>query len=568
MRSWRALATCGAIAFSLAVPALHARLLSGLGAELGYAVAASWLLLGTVAAVLTWPGAAPAAPAAGSRTRRRVAIGLGFLAAGAIVFAAATALLPIVFGGPVDVVRGDMLVITEAGVRRFLDGGTPYAMYQVPWDTTLSYGPVLWAPFVLPIVLHADMRILTLVCFGAAGAALVVLAALAAARREWIGSAAVALLAIALMAQPDIRGFYPTGHTFVYWPLLLLLAVALAVDRWLLAAVVLGLLVAGRTTMIAMVPVFVVAAHHQRALNWRLLAALALAALGPFLPFIAVDPQSVQYSMYGAYQKTIKGFVWSQTQWVQQTIGVTGSLLRHGLQRYVEPVQIVSLLAVYALAWRALRRGARVEPWMALALLVFCMTTLWPVTYLYFDVWVFLIGAFACRISPPPRRLAAIAAAGAIVFGIAAAATLAAGSALRGTYDLDVGTAAAAPMTGGGFGQDKSELDEARTLVWVEGTTARVRAPHAGISAATITIDLKPAGDGTPPRQQMRVSLNGHAVGTPVTLEPGWQVVSFPVPANRWTYGFNLLTMEFSRTVPEPGTDRPLSAAIDRIRIR
>ena len=98
--------------------------------------------------------------------------------------------------------------------------------------------------------------------------------------------------------------------------------------------------------------------------------------------------------------------------------------------------------------------------------------------------------------------------------------------------------------------------------------TARVRAPHAGMSAATIAIEVKPAGDATPPRQQMRASLNGHAVGSPVTLEPGWQVVSFPVPANRWTYGFNLLTLEFSRTVPEPGTDRPLSAAIDRIRIR
>jgi hypothetical protein len=350
--------------------------------------------------------------------------------------------------------------------------------------------------------------------------------------------------------------------------LLLLLCVALAADRWLLAAVILGLLVAARTTMIAMVPPFMIAAHHRRTLDWRMLVAFALSAVGPFLPFIAVDPHSVQYSMYGAYQKTIKGFVWSQTQWVQQTFGVTGSLLRHGLQRYVEPVQIVSLLTVYALAWRALRRGAPAEPWMTLGLLVFSMTTLWPVIYLYFDVWVFAIGAFACRLSPPPQRLARIAAGGAIVFGVAAAATLAAGSTLRGTLDVDVGSPAAAGMTGGGFGQDKSEADGQRTFVWVEGTTARVRAPHAGLSAATITIDLRPAGGDAPPRQQMRVSLNGHAVGRVVTLEPGWQAVSFPVPASRWNYGFNLLTMEFSQTVPEPSSGRPLSVAIDRIRIR
>jgi hypothetical protein len=269
--------------------------------------------------------------------------------------------------------------------------------------------------------------------------------------------------------------------------------------------------------------------------------------------------------MYGAYQKTIKGFVWSETQWVQQTFGVTGSLLRHGLQAYVELVQLVSLSIVYAFAWRALRRGARPEPWMVLALLVFSMTTLWPVTYLYFDVWVLLIGAFAFRVCPPPRRLAGFAAG---ILLVAAAATLTAGWVLRGSYDLDVGTEAAAPMTGGGFGQDKRETDGERTFVWVDGPAARVRAPHAGLSAATVTIDLKPAGDGTLPRQQMRVSINGHIVGTAVTLEPGWQAVSFPVPASRWNYGFNLLSMEFSRTIPEPGTGRSLSAAIDRIRIR
>ena len=35
------------------------------------------------------------------------------------------------------------------------------------------------------------------------------------------------------------------------------------------------------------------------------------------------------------------------------------------------------MLTVYALAWRALRRGARPEPWFVLALLTFSMTTFW-----------------------------------------------------------------------------------------------------------------------------------------------------------------------------------------------
>ena len=36
-------------------------------------------------------------------------------------------------------------------------------MYQVPWEVTLPYGPVMWAPLVVPLLLHADVRFVTLV---------------------------------------------------------------------------------------------------------------------------------------------------------------------------------------------------------------------------------------------------------------------------------------------------------------------------------------------------------------------------------------------------------------------
>ena len=38
-------------------------------------------------------------------------------------------------------------------------------MYQVPWPATLPYGPVMWAPLVLPALAHADIRLATLVGF-------------------------------------------------------------------------------------------------------------------------------------------------------------------------------------------------------------------------------------------------------------------------------------------------------------------------------------------------------------------------------------------------------------------
>ena len=52
--------------------------------------------------------------------------------------------------------------------------------------------------------------------------------------------------------------------------------------------------------------------------------------------------------MFGVYLKVMKGFVWHQTTWTQNTYGVTGRLLEHGLERYVEVAQVAALTIVYA----------------------------------------------------------------------------------------------------------------------------------------------------------------------------------------------------------------------------
>ena len=122
-------------------------------------------------------------------------------------------------------------------------------------------------------------------------------------------------------------------------------------------------------------------------------------------------------------------------------------------------------------------------------------------------------------------------------------------------------------MTGGGFGTDQPVTDGSRDFVWVEGPTARVRAPRASLTSATIVVELEPFGDSDGPRQQMRVLVNGKTVGDAV-LTSGWQTVSFRAPASRWNYGFNILTFDFARTAPDPVTGRQLSAGIDRITIR
>ena len=65
------------------------------------------------------------------------------------------------------------------------------------------------------------------------------------------------------------------------------------------------------------------------------------------------------------------------------------------------------MLALYAAIALAIRGGRRPLPWMALALFVFSMTTLWPVIYLYFDVCLLLVfGALAETAAARTRSIA------------------------------------------------------------------------------------------------------------------------------------------------------------------
>src|SRR5262249_55316926 len=73
-------------------------------------------------------------------------------AAGALLFATAYAWPRQILVVPIDPQRADMLVVIQLGIRRLLQGHTPYTMYQVPWPATLPYGPVMWAPMIVPYV--------------------------------------------------------------------------------------------------------------------------------------------------------------------------------------------------------------------------------------------------------------------------------------------------------------------------------------------------------------------------------------------------------------------------------
>lgn len=493
-----------------------------------------------------------------------------FAAAGAVlVFIACRAWLQQILIYPNDAQRADMLIVIQQGIRRVLQSRNPYAIYQVPWDATLPYGPVLWAPYIVPHLWRADLRVVSMI-----GALFVPVAcAIAASGLASIGryaSAAALLIVVAAIAfSPDMRGFASIAHTPSYWPLVLVFAWLVARERWHAAAVTAGLLIVARTTMIAIAPVLLIAVWHRdrrRMPSATLL--LAAAAILPYLPFAIWDRKALTFALYGSYQQLMKGFVWTQTTWVQQTVGVMGLLLRAGYQRFAEVVQVGAMLAVYAGAWRSIAAGRRPLTWMALALFTFSLTTLWPVHYIYLDVFLLWTCAMLADMPWPatgrvwPAWCASLAATALVLIAVAWID-------VPRDPTIDVGIGRTRPLLYRGFSSNEGDDP---TFAWIEGNQAEILVARRSRSDAVITIVCQPHLPSQNSMQQMSVALNGTVLGT-VTLREGWHPATFDAPAKAWQIGVNELTFSLSTAMSprETGTgddDRKLSAAIDRLTVR
>ncbi|HEY7291599.1 MAG TPA: hypothetical protein VH583_17315 [Vicinamibacterales bacterium] len=488
--------------------------------------------------------------------------------AGAIVFQASGTWLREILSYPSDTRRPDMVPIVERGVHQILQGKNPYTTYYIPWKTTLSYGPVLWGPYVLPYVLHADLRIGSLLGSLFVPTACALCAAVSAFQKRFISTVAWLGMLWILASSSQLREFASYAHTPIYWPLIALFAWFVGRERWTPAAITCGLLVAARTTMIAIVPVFLICVwHRDRSRTLTLVVLVVLSALFPFLPFAIWNWSTLQYSMYGAYETVIKTAVWGNGGGTD-TVGLTGLLLRLGWQSYVEAAQAVVLIAVYVAAWIALGRGRRALPWMVVALFAFCATTLWPVYYIYLDVFVLAICVAMAEtdwlLSHRPGRVWLLAAAVSVaVLGVTIVRNVP-----RDTT-IDVGTQTDRHWLYAGFADNE---DNGRTFAWVDGKAAEVLLPRRSRADAAVDIVCQPNLPTADAEQTMSVVLNGTVLGT-VSLREGWQTVSLDAPARTWLIGLNDLTLSFSHAISPlearlSADPRKLSVAFDRIDVR
>jgi hypothetical protein len=478
--------------------------------------------------------------------------------------------------------HADMLIVIREATRRFLTGHTPYATYRsydTTWDMVMPYGPALWGPFLVPQLLRLDFRILTIIgeLFVPAWCGV---ASIVEASRGRITAALswLALLAVLLIAL-DVQRFTLIAHTPVYWPLFFALAALIRKRHWTASAVLLGLLVAARQTMVSMIPVFVMTVWMtDRRSTLKAVGVLAATIAAVLGPFVVWDARAMWESMVLSYPRVMKSAVWPVlARPGLETIGITEWLIEHHREWLVTPVQLATLSGTYAAAWVAMATGRNGNaagtrarsaiPWMALSLFTFSMTTLYPVNYLYYDVLLLLACA---RLAETLEAAPAFTTSKGWAFSLVALAAVTCAG-MRAAAS-PVPSIAAGQVSGdvpfrSGF--EASESDGSRTFSWIVGNDARIVLPRSSASTAEIVLVAQsPFRDNQPP-QRMAAILNGTLLAE-VPVPAGWQEIRVPAPHAAWWIGFNELQLQFSSTVSPrdtgSGTDpRRLALGLSRV---
>src|SRR3954471_6447891 len=543
------------------------------GASTWYPLVTAALTLLIIAIVVWWPDADRASE--GVTARQPIAVSLPAVAvtliAAATIVVAAYRWTRLLAWQPY---QADMLIVIREATRRFLSGHTPYTTYRTydaPWTIAMPYGPALWAPYLLPQLLRLDFRFVTVVGELFVPLWCAVIAATQAARGRIAGAVGWLAVLTALVAMFDIQAFTLLGHTPAYSPLLPLFAIAVKQSRWAAAACLLGILVLARTTMVAIIPVFMIVVWmRDRQRSPLLLSVLVGTIVVGALPFIAWDYRAMWDNMVLSYPRVMKEAVWPVLARPGiETIGLTEWLIEGHREAMVVPAQLLVMAGIYGAVWQAIRRGAAPLPWMALALFAFSMTTLYPVHYLYYDVLLLLVcGAMAATLSSGLVKMAAsrwvVSLLALIVLMVATARAVASPFPRIGSGGDDPGA-----LLGSGFAM--AEYDGQQRFSWVVGHDATIVLPRASAKAASIVLTVQSALDNPDAPQRVTAILNGIVLGHTI-VPAGWREIRLAAPRSSWWVGYNQLHLVCASTLSPRsagtgGDGRDLALAISRVSV-
>ena len=196
------------------------------------------------------------------------------------------------------------------------------------------------------------------------------------------------------------------------------------------------------------------------------------------------------------------------------------------------------------------------------------MTTLWPVTYVYFDVLLLLAAALlAGAVTFDTPRPPSIAGSWTAI----AAATLALVGRQRGTHAAGHSGRRCGHRWGAPSCDPVLPATSAREIGRSPGSKAGMRRSCCRAAPREPPSSTSSAVRASRPRlrrSQISALLNGAVVGT-VVLPPGWNQISLAAPAQAWRIGVNELELFLSSSATSNNGDRrQVSVAIDRVTVR
>jgi hypothetical protein len=287
-------------------------------------------------------------------------------------------------------------------------------------------------------------------------------------------------------------------------------------------------------------------------------------------PFALIDFKALFYNVVTKYPIVVKTAVWSR-EWIFHTFGTTAFLVKKGCGDLVFPAQLFVMSGVYAGAFFFIRRKQQALLWMPAALMMYSMTAIWPVTYIFLDVLILLVFALILQ---SDATVALKPKAGlqtftwSLVFSIILVACLLSMH-LKDETNLDIGHPDYRQNLYRGFYD--SEDWAGRTICWSQGNKSMVQLNRRSSLPAMVEITCLPFDGNTDSYQTIILILNGYPIGS-AELAWGWNTIKFKVPKKRFNIGNNFLEIRYSHILsPEDvglsKDNRKLAVAFDKINI-
>ena len=281
----------------------------------------------------------------------------------------------------------NMLEIIEAAARNFISGNNPYHLYAGIAETPFGYPPGLWLPYALLVYVGLDTRVFNVIA--------VVLIALLFERGLRVDPAKrVAILGATLypfLLSPPVSVMLVHGHVWSYWLLLLIMATLLVQERYFVAAIVFGLVLASRQP--ALWIVLPLCGYLASRLGWMATLRLALIAVATYATLVMPFAFSKGAEFWRVMYLGI-----ADISTIQPHISASVWLSPAGLDAVLKPAQAAVLLA--AMFWLYRRKAD-----LSAFLLVTGIAYIWAVyfnnyavRYVYFPGFFLLMAGMVMRL--------------------------------------------------------------------------------------------------------------------------------------------------------------------------